>query len=303
MERPHGGQKVNEFIVANRRNAALTAYLFLAPAIVLLLVFSFWPVGFGSYIAFTKYNVIDRPEWVGLANFRDLLTDDLFLSSLKNSALYLLVVPAIQVIALFLAVLVNNKLPGIKFFRAAYYLPVVTTVSVVGVIWNFMYTDDGALNSVLRWLHLISEPIGFLTDDRIAIFAVMFITIWRGIGWYMVLYLAGLQGISQDIYEAAMLDGANAWQRFWRITVPLLSPTVLLCSVMSVLAAVKAFEEVQVMTQGGPAQSTYTALYYAYDFGITQLDLGHALAASLIASGFCVVLAWLNFRYLQPRQS
>jgi len=289
--------------VASRRNTALTAYLFLAPAIVLLLVFSFWPVGFGSYIAFTKYNVIDRPEWVGLANFRDLLSDDLFLSSLKNSALYLLVVPAIQVIALFLAVLVNNKLPGIKFFRAAYYLPVVTTVSVVGVIWNFMYTDDGALNAVLRWLHLISEPIGFLTDDRIAIFSVMFITIWRGIGWYMVLYLAGLQGISQDIYEAAMLDGANAWQRFWRITVPMLAPTILLCSVMSVLAAVKAFEEVQVMTQGGPAQSTYTALYYAYDFGITQLDLGHALAASLIASGFCVVLAWLNFRYLQPRQS
>ena len=289
--------------MASRRNTALTAYLFLAPAIVLLLVFSFWPVGFGSYIAFTKYNVIDRPEWVGLANFRDLLSDDLFLSSLKNSALYLLVVPAIQVIALFLAVLVNNKLPGIKFFRAAYYLPVVTTVSVVGVIWNFMYTDDGALNAVLRWLHLISEPIGFLTDDRIAIFAVMFITIWRGIGWYMVLYLAGLQGISQDIYEAAMLDGANAWQRFWRITVPMLAPTILLCSVMSVLAAVKAFEEVQVMTQGGPAQSTYTALYYAYDFGITQLDLGHALAASLIASGFCVVLAWLNFRYLQPRQS
>ncbi|MBV8468154.1 MAG: sugar ABC transporter permease [Burkholderiales bacterium] len=289
--------------MASRRNTALTAYLFLAPAIVLLLVFSFWPVGFGSYIAFTKYNVIDRPEWVGLANFRDLLSDDLFLSSLENSALYLLVVPAIQVIALFLAVLVNNKLPGIKFFRAAYYLPVVTTVSVVGVIWNFMYTDDGALNAVLRWLHLISEPIGFLTDDRIAIFAVMFITIWRGIGWYMVLYLAGLQGISQDIYEAAMLDGANAWQRFWRITVPMLAPTILLCSVMSVLAAVKAFEEVQVMTQGGPAQSTYTALYYAYDFGITQLDLGHALAASLIASGFCVVLAWLNFRYLQPRQS
>ena len=289
--------------MASRRNTALTAYLFLAPAIVLLLVFSFWPVGFGSYIAFTKYNVIDRPEWVGLANFRDLLSDDLFLSSLENSALYLLVVPAIQVIALFLAVLVNNKLPGIKFFRAAYYLPVVTTVSVVGVIWNFMYTDDGALNAVLRWLHLISEPIGFLTDDRIAIFSVMFITIWRGIGWYMVLYLAGLQGISQDIYEAAMLDGANAWQRFWRITVPMLAPTILLCSVMSVLAAVKAFEEVQVMTQGGPAQSTYTALYYAYDFGITQLDLGHALAASLIASGFCVVLAWLNFRYLQPRQS
>lgn len=290
-----------EKTVAQSRKATLTAYLFLAPAIVLLLVFSFWPVGFGSYIAFTQYNLIEAPQWVGLDNFRELFGDELFLISLKNSALYLIVVPAIQVLAILLAVLVNNQLPGIKFFRAAYYLPVVTTVSVVGIIWNFMYNEDGALNAILRWLHMIDDPIGFLTDDRIALFAVMFVTIWRGLGWYMVLYLAGLQAISQDVYEAATLDGANAWQKFWRITVPLLLPTILLCSVMSVLAAVKAFEEVQIMTQGGPFQSTYTALYYAYEFGIKSLNFGRALAASLVMSGVCVVLAWLNFRYLQPK--
>ncbi|MGQ5525026.1 carbohydrate ABC transporter permease [Chitinimonas sp. PSY-7] len=281
--------------------ANLTAYAFLAPAIALLLVFSFWPVGFGTYIAFTKYNLIDSPQWVGLDNFRELLDDELFLLSLKNSALYLVVVPVIQVFAILLAVLVNNNLPGIKYFRAAYYLPVVTTVSVIGVIWNFMYTEDGALNSTLRWLHIINEPIGFLNDDRIALLAVMFVTIWRGLGWYMVLYLAGLQAISQDVYEAATLDGANAWQKFWRITVPLLMPTILLCSIMSVLAAVKAFEEVQIMTQGGPARSTFTALYYAYEFGMKSLNFGRALAASFIVSLFCIALAWLNFRYLTPK--
>ncbi|AAQ57940.1 carbohydrate ABC transporter permease [Chromobacterium violaceum] len=279
----------------------LQAYLFLTPALLLLAIFSFWPVGFGSFLAFTRYNLIDAPQWVGLDNFRELFGDELFLSALKNSALYLLVVPIIQLLAMLLAVLVNNNLPGIKLFRAAYYLPVVTSVSVIGIIWNFMYTEDGVLNAALRWLHLVNDPVGWLTDDHIALFAVMFITVWRGIGWYMVLYLAGLQAIPADVYEAAQLDGAGRWQRFWRITVPLLAPTILLCSVMSVLAAVKAFEEVQILTKGGPMQSTYTALYYAYEFGIKSLNFGRALAASLVMSAFCIALAWLNFRYLQPR--
>ncbi|WP_337882505.1 sugar ABC transporter permease [Chromobacterium haemolyticum] len=285
-----------------RTKTTLQAYLFLAPALLLMLAFSFWPVGFGSFIAFTQYNLIDSPRWVGLDNFRELFADDLFLASLKNSAIYLLVVPVIQIVAMLLAVLVNNQLPAIKWFRAAYYLPVVTSVSVIGIIWNFMYTEDGVINAALHWLRVVNEPVGWLNDDRIALFAVMFITVWRGLGWYMVLYLAGLQAVPADIYEAAQLDGANAWQRFWRITVPLLAPTILLCSVMSVLAAVKAFEEVQIMTKGGPMQSTYTALFYAYEFGIKSLNFGRALAASLVMSVFCVALAWLNFRYLQPRE-
>ncbi|MGR2660507.1 carbohydrate ABC transporter permease [Chromobacterium haemolyticum] len=285
-----------------RTKTTLQAYLFLAPALLLMLAFSFWPVGFGSFIAFTQYNLIDSPRWVGLDNFRELFADDLFLASLKNSAIYLLVVPVIQIVAMLLAVLVNNQLPAIKWFRAAYYLPVVTSVSVIGIIWNFMYTEDGVLNAALHWLRVVNEPVGWLNDDRIALFAVMFITVWRGLGWYMVLYLAGLQAVPADIYEAAQLDGANAWQRFWRITVPLLAPTILLCSMMSVLAAVKAFEEVQIMTKGGPMQSTYTALFYAYEFGIKSLNFGRALAASLVMSVFCVALAWLNFRYLQPRE-
>lgn len=284
------------------RKTTLQAWLFLTPALLLLLVFSFWPVGFGSFLAFTRYNLIDAPAWVGLENFREIFGDELFLSALKNSALYLLVVPVIQVVAMLLAVLVNNNLPGIKLFRAAYYLPVVTSVSVIGIIWNFMYTEDGVLNAVLQYLHVLSGPVGWLNDDRIALFSVMFITVWRGLGWYMVLYLAGLQSIPGDVYEAAVLDGASPWQRFWKITVPLLAPTILLCSVMSVLAAVKAFEEVQIMTKGGPMQSTYTTLFYAYEFGIKSLNFGKALAASLVMSVFCILLAWLNFRFLQPRE-
>ncbi|MBB5018627.1 putative chitobiose transport system permease protein [Chitinivorax tropicus] len=282
--------------------STVQAYLFLAPALILLAVFSFWPVGYGTYLSFTKYNLISAPEWVGLDNYRELFDDELFLNSLKNSLLYLLCVPIIQVLSIALAVLVNNNLKGIKLFRAAYYVPVVTSVSVIGLMWNFMYNDEGILNSVLQALHMINEPIGFLSDDRIALFSVMFVTIWRGLGWYMVMYLAGLQAIPQDVYEAATLDGANGWQKFWKITVPLLMPTILLCSVLSTLAALKAFEEVQIMTQGGPSESTYTALFYAYQFGIKSLDFGRGLAASTIVALVCMALAWVNFRYLQPRQ-
>ncbi|WP_137937933.1 sugar ABC transporter permease [Chitinivorax sp. B] len=282
--------------------STVQAYLFLAPALILLAIFSFWPVGYGTYLSFTKYNLISAPEWVGLDNYRELLDDELFIGSLKNSLLYLLCVPIIQVLSIALAVLVNNNLKGIKLFRAAYYVPVVTSVSVIGLMWNFMYNDEGILNSVLHALHVINEPIGFLSDDRIALFSVMFVTIWRGLGWYMVMYLAGLQAIPQDVYEAATLDGANGWQKFWKITVPLLMPTILLCSILSTLAALKAFEEVQIMTQGGPSESTYTALFYAYQFGIKSLDFGRGLAASTIVALVCMVLAWVNFRYLQPRQ-
>ncbi|MCW7542032.1 sugar ABC transporter permease [Aquabacterium sp. A7-Y] len=284
-----------------RLPSSLQAWLFLTPALLLLAAFTFWPVLWGSYLAFTEYKVITPPEWVGLKNFQELFEDEVFLTSLKNSLLYLLIVPFIQLGALLLAVLVNNSLPGIRFFRAAFYVPVVTSVSVVGIMWGWMYNEQGLINAVLQWLRLIQEPIGWLTDDRIALFAVMFVTMWRGLGWYMVLYLAGLQGIPREVEEAAILDGANRWQRFWRITVPMLAPTILLCSVLSTLAAMKVLEEVLILTQGGPISSTFTGLYYAYDMGIRSFNFPRALAASLVVSVFCILVAGLNFKFIRPR--
>jgi len=186
-------------------------------------------------------------------------------------------------------------------FRAAFYLPVVTSVSVVGIMWGWMYNEQGLINAVLQWLHVISEPIGWLSDDRIALFSVMLVTLWRGLGWYMVLYLAALQSIPADVDEAAVLDGANRWQRFWCITIPMIMPTILLCTVLSTLSAVKVLEEVLIMTKGGPVSSTYTGLYYAYDQGIRAFNFPRALAASLVVSVFCIALAWLNFKFIRPR--
>ncbi|MCE3602222.1 sugar ABC transporter permease [Massilia sp. P8910] len=283
------------------RRHTLQAWMFLAPALVLLAVFSFWPVAYGSFLAFTDYSLIRPTSFVGLDNFRYIFDNEMFVKGLKNSLLFLVTVPFVQIGAIALAVLVNNQLPGIRWFRAAFYVPVVTTVSVVGIMWGFMFHEQGTLNYVFMQLRLANAPIGWLTDDTMALFAVMFVTLWRGLGWYMVMYLAALQAIPADMQEAAMLDGANRWQQFWKITVPMLRPTIAVCSILSVLAALKAYQEVDVLTQGGPMNSTFTALYYAYDQGLKHLKLPRALAASLVVSSICIGIALVCLRYLKPK--
>lgn len=279
----------------------LQAWLFLAPALLLLAAFSFWPVGYGSVLAFTDYSLIRETRFVGLDNFRYIFNNEMFVTGLQNSVVFLLMVPFVQVGAMALAVLVNNRLPGIRLFRAAFYVPVVTTVSVVGIMWGFMFHEQGALNYVMMTLRLVNAPVGWLSNDSLALFAVMFVTLWRGLGWYMVMYLAALQAIPSEMQEAAILDGANRWQRFWKITVPMLRPTIMLCTILSVLAALKAYQEVDVLTQGGPMNSTFTALYYAYDQGLKHLKLPRALAASFVVSLLCIGIALVCLRYLKPK--
>ncbi|WP_426341894.1 carbohydrate ABC transporter permease [Pseudoduganella sp. S-14] len=274
---------------------SLAAWLFLAPALVLLAVFAFWPVLFGSVLAFTDFSLVRPVHWVGFDNFRYIFNNEMFVTGLKNSLVFLLIVPCVQLGAIVLAVMVNNQLPGIKVFRAAYYVPVVTTVSVVGIMWGFMFHEQGALNYVL------GTRIGWLQDDTFALAAIMFVTLWRGLGWYMVMYLAALQSVPQEMQEAAILDGASRWQRFWHITVPMLRPTIMVCTILSVLGALKAYQEVDVLTQGGPMNSTFTALYYAYDQGLKHLKLPRALAASFIVSLICIGIALLCLRYLKPK--
>ena len=283
------------------KRQTITAYLFLLPALVLLALFALWPVGFGSFLAFTDFSLVKPMHWVGLDNFRTIFDNEMFLTGLKNSLLFLLIVPFIQITAIALAVLVNNQLHGIRFFRAAFYVPVVTTVSVVGIMWGFLFHEQGTLNYLLLKIHAVNAPVGWLSDDAIAIFAIMFVTAWRGLGYYMVMYLAGLQSIPAEMQEAARLDGANRWQVFWKITVPMLYPTMMVCTIMSVLSALKAYQEVDVLTQGGPMNSTFTALYYAYDQGLKHLKLPRGLAASMVVSLFCIAIALLCLRFLKPK--
>ncbi|MBB6097864.1 putative chitobiose transport system permease protein [Deinobacterium chartae] len=282
-----------------RRNNARTlliAYAFLLPFLALMALYHFYPMIFGTYLAFTEYNVISPPQWVGLKNFEELMRDRDFWTGVMNSVKYILVVPVIQLVAIGLAMLVNRQLPGIALFRTAYYVPVVTSFAVVGLMWQWMYQQYGPVNFMLTSLGLMHEPKSLLNNPALALVAVMFVTLWKGIGYYMVLYLAGLQSIPRDLEEAAVIDGASRWQVFWHVTLPALRPTILVCSLLSTISAIKVFEEIYVMTMGGPAGSTYTALFYVFEKAFKDFRYGYAAAAGLVVAVISLIFGWINFR-------
>jgi putative chitobiose transport system permease protein len=285
----------------------LIAYAFMGPVLLVKLLYTFWPIVFGVFLAFTEYNVISAPKWIGLRNFEELFgigsfagrgPDADFWFGMTNSLKYVLVVPVIQFLSIGLAMLVNRQLPGIALFRTAFYVPVVTSFAVVGLIWGWMYNQYGPVNYILTTLGLMNpdNPTGLLNNPATALPAVMFVTIWKGLGYYMVLYLAGLQSIDRTLEEAAVIDGANRWQVFWHITLPGLRPTILVCSLLSTVSAIKVFEEIYVMTQGGPAGSTYTALFFIYNKSFGDFRFGYGAAAGLVVAAVSLVLGIINFR-------
>lgn len=276
--------------------ASAIAYLFLTPALLLLGLFTFYPVAFGTVLSLYDYDVISPPKFVGLQHFRELWNDRFMWIALANSAKYLLVVPVLQILSIALAVAVNRPLRGIAWFRAAYYLPVVISMVVAGLMWRWLYEQDGVLNFLLLKAGLLNRPISWLGHPDLALYAVMFVTLWKGLGYYMVIYLAGLQGISPEFEEAAITDGATRWQVFRHVTLPLLRPSILLASTISAIAALKVFEEVYVMTGGGPMFRTTTMFFYIFDKGFQQLELGYAAALAMVLAVAVMALSIVNFR-------
>jgi putative chitobiose transport system permease protein len=282
------------------------ALAFLAPALILLSVFTFYPLLYGSYLAFTDYTAASLgagrgPVWNNFQNFTKVFGDELFFIGVFNSLKYLVVVPILQIFSLAIAVLVNRNLPLMGFFRAAYYIPVITSISVAATMWEWVYNRDGLINWALGILGLVDQKSAFswLGNPSTALYAIMFVTFWRGFGYYMVLYLGGLQNIPSELEESARLDGANPWQIFWQITVPLMRPTILLCSLLSTIAALRVLEEVLVFNPaGGPLNSTYTALLYVYRkaLGGLDFDYGQASAAGLLIALVGFAFSYLNFR-------
>lgn len=278
---------------------ALTAYLFLLPALVLLGAFTFYPVVFGTALSLFEYNVIAPPRFTGVANFRALWSDRYFWIALENSLKYLGVVPVLQGCALLLAVWVHRSARGLGWVRAAYYLPVVTSIVVVGILWRWLYDDAGLINYVLLWLRLLPAPVHWLASPGIALYAVMFVTLWKGLGYYMVIYLAGLETIPPEYAEAAAIDGAGSLQQVWRVTLPLLRPSILLATTLSAISALRVFEEVYVMTSGGPIYATYTMFYYMFDQAFGALHLGYAAAIGVVLAAVTIGLSIANFKWLR----
>jgi putative chitobiose transport system permease protein len=252
------------------------------------------------WMSFTDYNLITEPHFVGLANYARLWTDPAFWGALRNTLLYLVVVVPVLVVApIFLALLVNRSLPGIAFFRAAIYLPVVTSLVISALVWKWVYEERGLLNHFLLATGLTRDPVAFLADPARALFAVMAVTVWSGMGYYMVIYLAGLQAIPRHLYEAAEVEGVSRWQQTLHITIPMLRPSIAVVAVMSSISAMKVFEEVYVMTQGGPLDATKTLVFLIYESAFVEFEMGYASAIGVVLFTLTLVLSLLNLRALR----
>ena len=285
---------------ANLRKRTATAWGFLTPALVLIGLSVLIPAAMALVMSFSQagLDVSEPLRFVGLANIQRLLADPMFFRVTGTTFLYLLgVVPPIVVGALALAVLVNRQLPAIHWFRAALYTPVLVSIVVAAIAFRWIYAENGLINGWLTALLGSSfDPIGFLTSPLLALPSVMLVTLWKGLGYYMVIFLAGLQGISPDLYEAAALDGSEGLRKHLDITLPLLRPYITLVAVISAIAATKVFEEVYLMTQGGPADSTRTLVYYVYDQAFAELEISYACTIGLAL--FLIVLMLSLVRYL-----
>jgi multiple sugar transport system permease protein len=266
---------------------ALGLFVFLGIPMVLSLSMGFFDVsGFGQY------------TWVGLRNYREMFNDQLFLQSLKASAIYVVVlVPAIYCVGLGLALLVKQRIPFVGIFRGMFFLPYVISLVVIGLVWQFMLVDQlGVVNQLLANVGITGKS--WLGDPKFALGTLLFVSVWFLMGYYMIIFLAGLQEIPREFYEAARLDGANSFQTFWGITIPLLKPTsffVLLISTVTAVAGSQGFDLVYIMTKGGPANSTSLVVFYVYQQAFQYSHYGYAAAMASFLVVTLLILTTLLF--------
>ncbi|MEV4798542.1 sugar ABC transporter permease [Nonomuraea sp. NPDC049421] len=276
-----------------------SAYVFLMPGMVIFSVFTLAALIFAVYLTFHRWSIIepDKP-FVGLTNYRDMIHDERFVESVLNTVYFSgASVPLSMATGLLLALLLNLPLRLRGLFRAAFYLPVITPFVVSAILWKWLYNGDyGLFNYYLLQAHLIDEPLLWLSDKNLAMPAVVLMSVWAGAGFSMVVYLAGLQAIPRELYEAARIDGAGPWQRLRYVTIPSLRPTTLFLLVMGIISSLQVFTQIFVMTNGGPVNKTTTMVYYMYLWAFKYFDMGYA---STLA--FALFLMLLVFTALQLR--
>lgn len=277
----------------------LAALFFVLPSLLFLAIFVIYPIFHAFYLSLHQYNLLEPPVWDGLGRYRLLLEDDRFFKALGNTFLFaLMTVPVGTVISLLLAVLINQSLRGILFFRTAYYLPVVTSFVAVSFIWLWIYEPQfGVLNQLLAAVGL--PRLAWLRNPDTALLSIALLSIWKNAGYNMIIFLAGLQGVPTYLYEAAEIDGANAVQRFWNITVPLLSPTTFFVFVVYFIGALQMFVQSWILTQGGPLDSTLTVVYLIYQNGFEFLKMGSAAAMSVILFLLIALVTYFNTRIIR----
>jgi len=285
-----------------RARRSLSAYGFIAPSLLILGVFLAWPMIWSLRTSFYDASQFAPPTFVGLGNYRRLFADATFRGDLVNTLVYAAVVTPVAVgLALVFALMLHRRMRGRSFFRAAIFLPAVLSFGVMGIAWDFVL--DPNIGVLPRWLSHVGLSLGNgVNDPNLAMAYVMFVGVWKNTGFYMVMYLAGLSTIPGDFYEAAAIDGAGSWARFRHITWPLLSNTTLFVFVIAAIASLQAFDQIFVMTRGGPFFKTETLVYLVYRTGFKDFEFGYASAAAWVLVLLVFVISLVQNFYFSRRQ-
>jgi putative chitobiose transport system permease protein len=284
-----------------KKKFSLTPYMFLLPSLVIVAIFVLYPIFAVVYYSFTDYSIVTPPVWIGLKNYIWMIHDSTFWKALAHSFIYLLVTPTLIFLSIILAIIVNRKLPGISAYRALFFIPVISGSIAVGIAWRLMLDTNGIINAILISIGALKEPMQWLAEPALTLPFCMALTIWLGVGYYMMIFLAGLQNIPEELYDAAMLDGCNSWQKHRFVTIPGLRPQITFVAVISSLGALQVFNEVFTLTGGlgGVLQSAYTVVYYLWQ---QAFRLSHAGKASAIAMALLVItltFSIFNIRLLE----
>lgn len=279
----------------------LEPYLYLAPVLIGIVVVTGGAIVASFLLGFTQWDLIRAPKWIGLGNYREMFSSDLFWRVFGNTLYYVaLTAPLSMIGSLTLALVVNRKIRGVTFFKTVYFFPVVTSMIAVAVVWSWLYNPEyGLINFLLRELFGVEGP-GWLHSTSWAMPAIALMSVWKGVGYNMLIFLAGLQSIPTELYEAARIDGAGARRRFFSITLPMLSPTTFFVLVITLIGSFQIFEQTYVLTQGGPANSTLTLSYNIYQNAFQYFRMGYATAMAYLLFAVTFVVTIVQFR-LQRR--
>jgi multiple sugar transport system permease protein len=291
----------SRIISSLRHHAAI--YLFLLPAIAFFAVFSVYPIVYSFVMSFTDWPLMGKAQWVGFENYVQVWNDPVVKTSFLNALLYMVISVPLQVIlGLLVALGLDRPMPGRTTLRLLYYLPVITSWVVVTYLFEYLFnTDYGIINWLLMSLHIIHAPIPWLADPTTAIIVAALLGTWKGIGWAMMIFLAALQAVPDELYEAAAIDGAGKWQRLWAITLPSIRGTMFFVSVLLVMGAFQVFIQIFILTAGGPANESQVPLVYMYQQAFSYLNFGFAGAMSWIITVLIVILTIIQFIVFKPR--
>lgn len=281
----------------NKTQKAMTGYLFILPNFIGFMVFTLIPIIMGFAISFTNYNGFKQRDFVGIQNYLNMFKDDYFRVSAMNNLVYAIVtVPAIIIFAILLAVALNSRLPAKSFFKTIFFFPTITSMVAVGIVWTMIFSPSrGPLNQLLMLIGMDNPP-QWLLSTKYALFSVMIVAIWKQTGYYMIIVLAGLQSIPRYLYESAEIDGAGSVKRFFFITLPMLSPTIFLITILNLISSFQVFDLIAIMTDGGPGRATNVLVFRIYQEGFKYLNYGYASAMAYFLFMIILTVTLIQFQ-------